>query len=627
MGRHSRRGPAPKGDTADTTTTAAAAARGVRDAPDARYDDRRDTGQGAALPRQQAQGTPPHGTPVHGYGAPARGRPAPGVPPVPDGWQQSGTPARGVPRYGGQTQGAAGSGGQGQGAPGYGGQSRGAPGSGGQGQGAPGYGGQGQGAPGYGDGTPPRGVPQYGEGTPAHGFPRHGNAAPAQGPPRPGGGPPPQGGPRHGDGTPPHGVPGYGGGTPPHGVPGYGGGTPPHGVPRSADGTPAHGTPRVRGGHPEQQETGGGWKNLHGRTAAGAGYGAPAAGQGVPLPRQRQAPVEGPRRDYVEAFDESDDLFTPRKPVTRGPADPYAAVTDWDGAPDTGVPSDTDTNTDAVDDEPPTGVPAQTRGGKGRAFTGIAAAAVTTVLAVVVAGQVADEHDSPSVQSQSAGEQARDARESASRGDDRATPDAPTAEPLTYEQQMDRRFPLAATRAGTGTFYAVKGIGKAPGKGRKVTYRVDVERGLDLDGALFAEAVHRTLNDRRSWAHDGLAFERIETGDAEFVITLASPETTADWCAKSGLDTTEDNVSCDSAATERVMINAYRWAQGAETYGDKMFAYRQMLINHEIGHRLGHNHVTCDKDGDLAPVMQQQTKFLEYGGISCRPNAWPYPKG
>ncbi|MEU5464320.1 DUF3152 domain-containing protein [Streptomyces althioticus] len=619
MGRHSRRGPAPKGDTADAT---AAAARRVRDASEARYDDRRDTGQGAALPRQQAQGTPPygtppHGTPVHGYGAPGRGRPAPGVPPVPDGWQQGGTPARGVPRYDGQPQGA------------------------------PRYGGQAQGAPGYGDGTPPRGVPRYGEETPAHGFPRPGNAA-AQGPPRPGSGPPPQGGPRrddstpargvprygdgtpphgvprHADGTPPHGVPRYGEGTPPHGVPRYGEGTPPHGVPRHADGTPAHGTPRVRGGHPEQQESAGGRGNLHGRTAAGAGYGSPAAGQGVPLPRQRQAPVEGPRRDYVEAFDGSGDLFTPRKPVTRSPADPYAAVTDREGAPDTGVPSDT--GTDSSDDEPPTGAPAQTRGGKGRAFTGIAAAAVTTVLAVVVAGQVADEHDSPGVQSQSAGEQARDAREPASRGDERVTPGVPTAEPLTYEQQMDRKFPLAAAREGTGKFYAVKGIDKAPGKGRKVTYRVDVERGLDLDGALFAEAVHRTLNDRRSWAHDNLAFERIETGDAEFVITLASPDTTADWCAKSGLDTTEDNVSCDSAATERVMINAYRWAQGAETYGDKMFAYRQMLINHEIGHRLGHNHVTCDKDGDLAPVMQQQTKFLEYDGISCRPNAWPYPK-
>ncbi|MFZ4189737.1 DUF3152 domain-containing protein [Streptomyces pseudogriseolus] len=536
MGRHSRRGPAPKGDTADT-----AGARGTRDAPETqtRYDDRRDSGRGAVPPQQQTQGTPsygtpphgtpPHGTPVHGYGAPGRGRPAQGVPVHGDG-----TPAQGTPRYG--------------------------------------------------DGTPARGVPRYGD--PAQGVPRRGD------------------------------------GTPAHGVPRYADGTPPHGVPRYADGTPAHGTPRVRGGHPEQPEAGGGWGTLHGRTAAGAGHGAPAAGQGVPLPRQRQAPVDGPRRDYVEAFDEADDLFTPRRPATRSQVDPYSAVTDRDSTPSTGVPSDTDT-----DDEPPTGVPAQTRGGKGRAFTGIAAAAVTTVLAVVVAGQVTDGHDSPGVQTQSAGQQARDVRDSASRGDDRATPEAPPARPLTYEQQMDRKFPLAATRGGTGTFYAVTGIDKAPGKGRKVTYRVDVEHGLALDGALFAEAVHRTLNDRRSWAHDGLTFERIESGKADFVITLAGPETTADWCARSGLDTTEDNVSCDSAATERVLINAYRWAQGAETYGDKMFAYRQMLINHEIGHRLGHNHVTCDKDGDLAPVMQQQTKFLEYDGISCRPNPWPYPKG
>jgi hypothetical protein len=155
---------------------------------------------------------------------------------------------------------------------------------------------------------------------------------------------------------------------------------------------------------------------------------------------------------------------------------------------------------------------------------------------------------------------------------------------------------------------------------------VDVEQGLGLDGALFAEAVQKTLNDQRSWAHNGArTFERIYSGKPDFVITLASPGTTADWCAKSGLDTTEDNVSCDSAATERVMINAYRWAQGSETYGDKIHAYRQMLINHEVGHRLGYGHVTCDKDGDLAPVMQQQTKFLDHDGIRCRPNPWAYP--
>ena len=31
--------------------------------------------------------------------------------------------------------------------------------------------------------------------------------------------------------------------------------------------------------------------------------------------------------------------------------------------------------------------------------------------------------------------------------------------------------------------------------------------------------------------------------------------------------------------------------------------------------------------GGLAPVMQQQTKFLDHDGIHCRPNAWAYPNG
>ena len=109
-------------------------------------------------------------------------------------------------------------------------------------------------------------------------------------------------------------------------------------------------------------------------------------------------------------------------------------------------------------------------------------------------------------------------------------------------------------------------------------------------------------------------------------ITLASPGTTGTWCAKSGLDTTVDNVSCDSASTDRVMINAFRWAQGSATYGpDQMFAYRQMLINHEVGHRLGHGHVSCRTPGALAPIMQQQTKSLDIDGIQCKPNPWVFP--
>jgi len=384
-------------------------------------------------------------------------------------------------------------------------------------------------------------------------------------------------------------------------------------MPRFPEGTPAHGTPRppdgapTRGGHPEQRESGGGWGEL--RAPGGPG----AARPGVAIPRQRQASPGGARQDYLDAFDEDDDVFAPR---THGSAP--ASVIDRDPRTGVGVPSETDT-----EDEPPTGVPAQTRGTKGRTFTGIAAAAVTTVLAVVVAGQVTHGRDDTAVGTQSATDQARDARDSATRAEPSS---APSVAVLTYAQAMGEKYPLSATLKGSGKFDAVPGVDKAPGSGQKYTYRVDVEQGLGLDGELFAQAVQKTLNDKRSWAHNGArTFERVYTGKPDFVITLASPGTTATWCAKSGLDTTEDNVSCDSASTERVMINAYRWAQGSKTYGDEIHAYRQMLINHEVGHRLGYSHVTCTKNGQLAPVMQQQTKFLDHDGIHCLPNPWPYP--
>jgi hypothetical protein len=442
--------------------------------------------------------------------------------------------------------------------------------------------------------------------------------------------------PRPVDGTPGRGVPRLPDGTPARGVPGFPGGTPVQGA----------GVPGVRGGHPEQREPGGGWGELNSRS--GAGYGpAPGVGAGgapapsataAPLPRQRRAPGEGPRQEYLDAFDADasdadDDVFATRParraPGTARPADPYASVTDWSAADGNaaGRGGEGGGVLDDAEDRSPTGEPASAKGAKGRTFTGIAAAAVTTVLAVVVAGQVADGTDGGDTRSQSAADRARGADGSASRDDARPTPSASTsAKPLTYEQKMGRTYPLSATFKGSGKFDAVPGIAKGTGKGQRYTYRIDVEQGLGLDGELFAEAVQKTLNDDRSWAHNGArTFERIESGQPSFVITLASPGTTAEWCAKSGLDTTEDNVSCDSAATQRVMINAYRWAQGAEPYGDAIHAYRQMLINHEVGHRIGFNHVTCDKDGELAPVMQQQTKFVDHDGIDCRPNPWAYP--
>lgn len=401
---------------------------------------------------------------------------------------------------------------------------------------------------------------------------------------------------------------------------------------------PFHDAPQARGGHPEQREPGGGWGTgpvpaYDGRGPAGqVGQEAYRARQAMARqqaaqrmaadrrtsgPQTGSAPlIPGPRKEFLEAFDT--DSSRPAPPASSASASETFETSPWPDGPEGPEGPGEDLG----------GTDGRAKGGKGRTFTGIAAAAVTTVLAVVVAGQVAQDSGSTRNTPSTTGVDRQDSGDS-SRSVDRPTPEVKQQDvtPLSYAQKMAVAYPLAADLKGSGAFEAVAGHADAPGKGQLHRYRIDVEKGLGLDAALFAEAVQKTLNDDRSWAHNGaMTFERVSSGEADFVITLASPGTTAVWCEKSGLDTTEDNVSCDSAATDRVMINAYRWAQGAATFGpDKLLTYRQMLINHEVGHRLGHNHVSCRTPGALAPVMQQQTKTLELDGIKCRPNPWVYP--
>ncbi|NLU72071.1 DUF3152 domain-containing protein [Streptomyces sp. HNM0575] len=301
------------------------------------------------------------------------------------------------------------------------------------------------------------------------------------------------------------------------------------------------------------------------------------------------------------------------------------------GASDSGRPDSGGPDAGSAPPRVPAQMPRTEKGGgyRGRALTGVLAVAVTTVIAFVVATQVTNggTHADDSADDGGGADRGTSAKGPASRSQKERS-SALSAAP-SYTEKLSKTYSLDADFKGKGDFKAVPGKDEGAGGSQVMHYRVDVEKGLPLDSGLFAEAVQKTLNDRRSWAHGGeRSFERVSKGKADFVITLASSPTTDEWCAKSGLDTSEQHVSCDSASTDRVMINAYRWAQGSKTFGDdRVFAYRQMLINHEVGHRLGRGHVGCEKDGALAPVMMQQTKSLKTGDAKCRPNPWPYPKG
>lgn len=174
---------------------------------------------------------------------------------------------------------------------------------------------------------------------------------------------------------------------------------------------------------------------------------------------------------------------------------------------------------------------------------------------------------------------------------------------------------------GTGTFTRAKVDGPKVGakSGRLLRYAVKVEKNLPYEADDIARAAQKTLSDPRSWIGSGdWRLELVSDPDrADFTIYLATPDTVDRYCYPLR---TYGRVSCQ--AGNRVMLNAERWARGAEAFGDDVSGYRQYLVNHEVGHRLGHNHVGCPGKGKRAPVMMQQTK----GVGACEANPWPSPK-
>jgi hypothetical protein len=192
------------------------------------------------------------------------------------------------------------------------------------------------------------------------------------------------------------------------------------------------------------------------------------------------------------------------------------------------------------------------------------------------------------------------------------------------------RMPGPVPSSGPGTFSFPAGNGPVLGRsGTLHRYRVAVEDGSGENVEQFGAAVDRTLGDPRSWIASGqLRMQRVaESGQYDFTIYLATANTAWRMCLTGGVDIRVQGKPYTSCrAPGKVIINLDRWRLSVDSLvAAKMTldAYRLYVINHEVGHQLGHGHEACPAKGGPAPVMQQQTLYLS----GCLPNSWPYVNG
>jgi hypothetical protein len=160
-------------------------------------------------------------------------------------------------------------------------------------------------------------------------------------------------------------------------------------------------------------------------------------------------------------------------------------------------------------------------------------------------------------------------------------------------------------------------IGRA---GRLMTFQIAIEGGIKgINQAELAEFVRDTYGAPQGWTAGGKwRFQQVGPGEqADFRLMFVTPETRDTYCGYAP----DRYTSCRIG--DRVVLNIARWVHGVPNYGASLTTYRQYMVNHETGHRLGNAHQLCPGDGQPAPVMQQQTLGLH----GCTAYAWPYRDG
>jgi hypothetical protein len=192
------------------------------------------------------------------------------------------------------------------------------------------------------------------------------------------------------------------------------------------------------------------------------------------------------------------------------------------------------------------------------------------------------------------------------------------------------RLPGPVPSSGENTFEHASGVGEVVGRaGTLRRYRVTMETGANEDVAAFATEVERALAAPGSWIGSGqLRLQRVPNGaNHDFTVYLATRNTARHMCAAGGTDIRIDGVPYTSCrAPGKVIINLDRWRLSVDHLVKAkvpLSTYRLYVINHEVGHQLGYSHEQCPDEGEPAPVMMQQTLFLN----GCVVNPWPYLNG
>lgn len=200
---------------------------------------------------------------------------------------------------------------------------------------------------------------------------------------------------------------------------------------------------------------------------------------------------------------------------------------------------------------------------------------------------------------------------------------------------------------GDRTYRVVGTPGMQAGEGREktVTYVVEVENGVDTAGSggddALSALVDATLSNPKGWTNDPrFRFVHVAADqEPDMRIQLTSVDTTHAMCGSDLEMETSCHINLDGVS--HVVINESRWVRGATTYNGDLGSYRQYLLNHEVGHGIGYAaHEACGSNGELAPIMMQQTLSLNNRELhsfnpdevypdnsdTCVFNPWPYPR-